>query len=277
MRSILTFFLLCSTVYAQSADELRGYVTKLTETPRVSSSRECTLAATWLKNELESAGYSVEFQPFRVNSGESSNLLTFKEAPLKTVIVVGAHYDSVPMSPGADDNASGTAAVLGLAKRFSNISTRHRLAFQLYAGEEQALVGSTYYVNNPKWPIKDHIFMVNFDMIGTLKTNTTTSPLNVDSLLKPLYDKYPFAKAITRRNTPGSDHMSFKRKDIPTVFLHTGLHIHYHRRTDTAEKLNYQGMEAICNYAYDLLTAIDSYDVLNYDFLDQIPVVRIPR
>lgn len=277
MRAVfLCILLFCSTALAQDATELRGYVTKLTETPRISGSIECEQAANYLKKELEI--YPVELQGFTYRGQKAYNVLATKNSVLKTVIVVGAHYDSVSNCPGADDNASGTAAVIGLAKRLNKTTTRHIISFQLYAGEEQGLVGSAFYVKHPKYPIKDHIFMVNLDMIGYLKTPIqAVSEPNLDELLRPLYAKYPFAKSITLRGADSSDQDSFKNAGIPAIFLHTGLHKNYHKSTDTADKLNYDGMEAICNYAYDLILAIDKYDIPDYIFLQQLPIVEIPR
>jgi Zn-dependent M28 family amino/carboxypeptidase len=209
---------------------------------------------------------------------EANNLLVTKKAPLETIMVIGAHYDAVPGSPGADDNASGTVGVLMLAKMLKTKTTRHTISLQLYAGEEQGLHGSKYYCEHPKWPINKHLFMLNLDMIGYAKASGLSAPKPpVDDVLLELFKKYPFAQSITFRSGPGSDHESFARYKIPVVFLHTGLHGNYHQKTDTPDKLNYDGMVNICKYALDLVLAIDKYDVPNYTMFEKLPVKRIPR
>jgi Zn-dependent M28 family amino/carboxypeptidase len=184
------------------------------------------------------------------------------------VIVVGAHLDHVGVGGsgvynGADDNASGSAATLGLAKRFAR-GTKPccTIAFQWYTAEEDGLIGSRYYVNNPTLPkdepsIKKHVFMLNLDMIGRLrKTGAIIIDIDLPPILKKLYVKYPFARGVTLINSYGSDQVSFQKAGVKEAFLHTGLHRDYHRTTDDADKINYKGMEEICDYAYDLINAV---------------------
>jgi Zn-dependent M28 family amino/carboxypeptidase len=219
---------------------------------------------------LTELGYTPELQSFTYKNITASNILVTKAGPLDTVIVVGAHYDAVGNSPGADDNASGTSLVLALAELFKDKTTRHTIAFQFYAGEEQGLLGSKFYCNNPKWPVEQHLFMLNLDMVGYLTGELVmgSERPDVDTILTPLLSKYVFAKKITLRSARDSDNAPFADKGIPIVFLHTGLEANYHKKTDTADKLNYDGMVAICNYAYELILAIDKYDVPNYTFGD---------
>jgi Zn-dependent M28 family amino/carboxypeptidase len=274
----LLFIIVClfaTSVFGQ-APELRETVTKLSSLSRVSGTKGCNEAADYLTTRLSGLGYPVEAQEFTYGRWTASNILATKTAALDTVIVIGAHYDAVRGTPGADDNASGTASVLLLAKMLKDIPTRHTISFQLYAGEEQQLIGSKFYCDNPKWPIDKHLFMLNIDMIGYLKAGLT-APVQIESLLKPLFQKYPFANQVTLRNDPGSDNASFLEKKIPAIFLHTGLHRNYHKASDTADKLNYEGMAEICKYALEVVLVVDKYDVPNYLILDGLPVVRMPR
>jgi Zn-dependent M28 family amino/carboxypeptidase len=267
---------LVSTVSFGQVPELKETVDKLTSLSRVSGTKGCDEAANYLTLELNKLGYPVEAQEFTYGRWTASNILATKIATLDTVIVIGAHYDAVRGTPGADDNASGTASALLLAKMLRNIPTRHTISFQLYAGEEQGLIGSAFYCNNPKWPIDKHLFMLNLDMVGYLKPSPM-APVPVESLLAPLFQKYLFANQITLRNDPGSDNASFLEKKIPAIFLHTGLHRNYHKPSDTADKLNYAGMAEICKYALDIILVVDKYDVPNYLILEGLPVERIPR
>ena len=275
MRTILFLLLLSSVAYGQTRIETD--VVNLSKSTRVTGSEGCNSACEYLKSSLSDIGYEVELQAFTVRDKRVYNVLATKQGALNTVLVVGAHYDAVSGSPGADDNASGTASVLELARKFKVRSTRHTIAFQFYAGEEQGLIGSKFYCNNPKWPLKEHLFMLNLDMVGYLQELSLTSDLPVNEILDPLYAKYSFARKITLRNDPGSDNDSFEQRGIPALFLHTGMHINYHHKTDTPEKINYAGMERICAYAYDLIIAVDRSDTPQYTVTENIPVVKVPR
>ena len=177
------------------------------------------------------------------------------------IIVVGAHLDHIGVKGGriyngADDNASGSAAVLGLARRFSKEKKpNYTIIFQWYTGEERGFLGSKHYVKNPKWDIEKHIFMLNLDMIGRLEEFRSQIPVDVSVILSELYQKYSFAKNITFREDSGSDHVVFARY-MPVIFLHTGTHRDYHRTSDDADKINYEGMVQVCNYAYDFINKI---------------------
>jgi Zn-dependent M28 family amino/carboxypeptidase len=272
------FIILClfaTSAYGQTVDEIKNHVSNLCKTERVTGTPGCKTAATYIQEELSKLGYSVELQPFQK---DANNLLVTKKAPLDTIMVIGAHYDAVKGTPGADDNASGTAGVLMLAKMLKDRTTRHTISIQFYAGQEQGLIGSTYYCKHPKWPIDKHLFMLNLDMIGYAQTKGLAAPKPpVDDVLLELFKKYPFAKSITFRSGPGSDHESFAAFKIPVVFLHTGLHGNYHKASDTPDKLNYAGMVNICKYAMDLILVIDKYDVPNYSMFEKLPMKDIPR
>jgi Zn-dependent M28 family amino/carboxypeptidase len=275
MRTFIIFILLTVSAYGQAVDEIKNHVSNLCKTERVTGTPGCKLASDYIQAELSKLGYEVELQSFQANA---NNILVTKKAPLETILVIGAHYDAVKGSPGADDNASGTAGVLALAKMLKAKTTRHTISLQFYAGEEQGLKGSQYYCEHPKWPINKHLFMLNLDMIGYAQTKGLATPKPpVDEVLLDLFKKYPFAKSITFRSGPGSDHESFAAYKIPIVFLHTGLHGNYHQKSDTVDKLNYAGMVNICKYAMDLVLVIDKYDVPNYSMFEKLPVKRIPR
>jgi Iap family predicted aminopeptidase len=252
-KSICLSLIFVASSYAQS--DLQNHVTILSKEPRVSGTSRCNESRDYLKGELETLGYIVSYQDFTVNKSKASNILTSKSGAVKGILVIGAHYDTVPSSPGADDNASGVAVVLQLAKRLKDAPTRHTIAFQLYAGEEEGLIGFHYYVLHPQWPIKEHLFMLNLDMIGYYKPGM----------------KFTF------KNDDGSDQVYFREAGVPEMFLHTGLHRYYHKSTDTAEKLNYGGMQTVSDYAYGLIISLDKKNVPNYDFLQRVPTQRVPR
>jgi len=182
------------------------------------------------------------------------------------IVVVGAHLDHLGNGRlGADDNGSGSVLVMALAKAFSKMEAPPRtIVFQWYTAEESGLIGSSYYTKNPTFPKDDpdidkHVAMINADMVGRLGQNiapylVTGTNLDVDlyRFVDELDGKYTFASRITQKGAGGSDHTPFLRKGVPAVFIHTGTHRDYHRRSDTADKINYKGMEQISKYACEL-------------------------
>jgi len=208
-------------------------------------------------------------------------------------IVIGAHYDhlghggagslaanSTEIHHGADDNASGTAAVIELARRFaSDKKNKRTIIFVAFSGEEDGLFGSKYYVNNPVWPLDKTIAMINLDMVGRLNENK----LNVGGIgtateWKALAEQYnpviANLKLIVGSNTTPigianfslqlnedgfgpSDHSSFYGKQIPVLFFFTGTHLDYHKPSDTADKINYTGEANVINYVAAIAKSVD--------------------
>jgi hypothetical protein len=174
-------------------------------------------------------------------------------------IVIGAHYDHLGLGeqfsmapslagtvhPGADDNASGTAGVIELARWFSREPKHQRgILFLTFAGEELGLLGSSYYVNHPLLPLKDDVAMINMDMIGRIRdrkvyvggvgTGTSFAPL-----LNRLAPQHDFEADLTEKAGYGSsDHTSFTTKQVPVLFFFSGLHADYHKPSDTWDKID---------------------------------------
>lgn len=272
-------------LYYLSSEELEG---------RMSGKRGNVVAAEFIKKKFEDFGLETfchKFSIKRSNPGPKNEIgddftqnvyavLEGNDPDLKDqIVVVGAHMDHIgygpsmsrepnkrEIHPGADDNASGTVALLEVAQAFSLLKgkTQRTVVFQAYSAEEMGLIGSRFYCDNPVYPksnpdIKKHVFMLNLDMVGYLgKGHYLASFLEGDSsvdvglIIKELNEKYDFAKKITSRGTGGSDHASFYNKKIPIAFLHTGGHSHYHTPSDTADKINYEGLEQISRYAFEL-------------------------
>jgi len=275
-----------------TSQELKDHVVHLASEQmdgRMSGTAGCDTARDYLKKELESYGFEVMLDEFRVSRGDGTaeNVYAWiegSELP-DEVVVVGAHYDHIGSSRagifyGADDNASGTAAVLEMAEALAPLKGKNKrtIVFQLYAGEELGLVGSSHYCEKPKFPkgspsLSKHIFMENLDMIGYAKFTgaVTETETPIDDELDALKQKYPFASRVTSYGTSGgaSDHAPFARRQVPSVFLHTGTHPHYHRTTDTPEKLNYDGMEDIAQFGLELLWKICQDGVATQAVLDE--------
>ncbi|MBK5295182.1 MAG: M28 family peptidase [Acidobacteriia bacterium] len=174
-------------------------------------------------------------------------------------IVIGAHYDHLglgeqfSMAPslagtphlGADDNASGTSGVIELARYFgAGAKPKRGIVFMAFAGEELGLLGSSYYVNHPRYPIEQAVAMINMDMIGRIRdhkvyvgglgTGTTLKPM-MEELAKSSTLKFEFSDAT---GYGSSDHTSFTTKEVPVLFFFSGLHGDYHKPSDTWDKID---------------------------------------
>ncbi len=226
-------------------------------------------------------------------------ILEGNDAVLKNeAIVIGAHYDhlgkggmgslvanSKEIHHGADDNASGTSALIELARQFAKEKKNKRtIIFIAFGGEEEGLLGSRFYVNNPIFPIEKTVAMLNMDMVGRLNENKLTVggigtanewkmlvesknqqpdavvPVkNQDGSKTTLYGVMPpyFQLQLNEDGFGPSDHSSFYGKQIPVLFFFTGTHFDYHKPSDTADKINYEGLEKIMNYVGEIARSID--------------------
>lgn len=255
---------------AAPSDDLRGHVTYLASDEcqgRKSGTPGCDKAADYIKQQLVTFGYTPETQEFKKGQ---YNVLAVTKGSLEGVLVVGAHYDHMGSRSrstyyGADDNASGVAAVLEMSRRMT--TSRNTILWILFSGEEQGMVGSEYYVKHPKFPLTNTKFMVNLDMIGHLSSKRVRQG-DIPGILKTLYAKYPFAQGITLRGgNDDSDNSPFRQAGIPFVFLHTGLTPEYHQPTDKADTLNYDGMAQILQYSLDLVKMLDTMDMPDYTIM----------
>ncbi len=191
------------------------------------------------------------------------NVLGYLPGETDEYLVIGAHYDHLGLGyqfslapklagtvhPGADDNASGTAGVLELARRFSAMPKQKRgILFMTFAGEELGLLGSGYYANHPELPVEKAVTMINMDMIGRVQNGKlfVGGAGTGDSLRKELdtiIPQFPELKVDYSDNGGygSSDHTSFTTKQIPVLFFFSGLHSDYHKPGDTWDKINAAG------------------------------------
>ena len=188
-------------------------------------------------------------------------------------IIVGAHYDHLgeggpgSLAPwtkaihnGADDNASGTAVLLEVARRMASIEDkpRRRVVFIAFSGEERGLLGSSYYVSNPAVPLEKTAAMVNMDMVGRLQDNKlivsgTGTATTFDALIDETNKRYEFDIKKDAGGYGPSDHASFYGKQIPVFHFFTGTHNDYHRPSDDVEKINVQGMQRVADMVTDIV------------------------
>ena len=234
-------------------------------------------------------------------------------------IVIGAHYDHLgrggegSLAPreggihhGADDNASGVAGLLELARMLTsqNPKPRRTIVFIAFSGEEEGLIGSNYYVNHPIVPLANTVAMINMDMIGRLKEkklivggvgtaqewrsmidadnsvqsmtvslNSTISsasatlsaalPIVLGSNGQPVVTLDPAKQFDLTLNEDGygpSDHSSFYAKQVPVLFFWTGNHEDYHKPSDTADKINYEGEARVVSFVERIVRDLDRSD-----------------
>ena len=204
------------------------------------------------------------------------NVIAFLNKKADKTIVIGAHFDHLGMGGqgslhrgdsaihnGADDNASGTAALLALAKIFKYETLKSNILFIAFSGEENGLWGSNYFVKNPTLDLKTVNYMINMDMVGRLNAEKSLAvhgvgtspsfspvldPINTDSL-----------KLVPSESGVGpSDHTSFYLQDLPVLHFFTGQHEDYHKPSDDAEKINYEGLVQVVRYISRLIAGLDA-------------------
>lgn len=208
------------------------------------------------------------------------NVLGYLDNPSDQIVVIGAHFDHLgrggkytaakaadEIYNGADDNASGTAALLHLAQTLIAKNLQTDILFFAISGEEQGLWGSNYYTNHPTINLSQVNYMINMDMVGRLDEErgiavygTGTAP-NWDDLLNGV--NTDSLKLIRKPSGKGpSDHTSFYLKDIPVLHFFTGQHEDYHKPGDDTEKINFEGIKIVADMIERIVVALDGREKL---------------
>lgn len=273
---ILIFLIvfLCPTWAFSQVDQIRTDVEYLaddarrgryTGSPGIKEAQEYIMAALRAEN----------IPTFSQPVGSCTNVIGFiRGAQPETYIVVGAHLDHTGVERrrvrnraeeriqnGADDNASGSAAILELAKRVSRIRPLRSVVFVWFTGEEIGFLGSKEFVRRPfdgDFEVGNAlpVGMLNLDMVGHLNRGTQVdrSRFRDPGELDNLYKKYVFARRITRRGANlAGDTAPFEERNVPTLWLFTGTHSLYHTSRDDPDTLDYEGINRVCDYAYDII------------------------
>lgn len=201
-----------------------------------------------------------------------NNVLAYLPGKTDEYVILGAHYDHLgrgnydslapsqigQIHPGADDNASGTAGVLELARLFAPMKgeLQRGILFMSFAGEELGLLGSAYWVQNPTLPLDKAVAMLNMDMIGRIKDNKVyIGGVGTGSTLKAVIEQANAKSNFKVEYSPGgyaaSDHTSFVTKHIPVLFFFSGLHSDYHKPSDTWDKINAEPAARLVNIVAD--------------------------
>lgn len=180
-------------------------------------------------------------------------------------VVVGAHYDHLgfggggSLAPwtseihnGADDNASGTAALMEIARQIAAQAggNHRRILFIAFSAEEMGLIGSAYYCRHPLFGLRETVAMVNLDMVGRLRNDTLTAygMGTAEEFNKLVSDKASRNRLKLKKISSGfgpSDHASFHGHGIPVLHFFTGFHSEYHRPSDDSDRINFEGLQRI--------------------------------
>ncbi|MBI5858332.1 MAG: M28 family peptidase [Sphingobacteriales bacterium] len=227
----------------------------------------------------------------RTDIGEKNrigrNVIGYIDNKAATTVILGAHFDHLgygedgnsrnttkepAIHNGADDNASGTAALIELARKLKiSKAKNNNYLFIAFSGEELGLFGSKYYTEHPTVDLKTVNYMINMDMVGRLNDNTKvltiggygTSPgwpVFSPTELRRQGDNIIMPRLIIKLDSSGtgpSDHTSFYRKNIPVLFFFTGLHTDYHKPSDDADKINYSGERIIIHQLLDIVESLN--------------------
>ena len=301
MKKIFPFIFIALSInaFAQQfkADDIKKHITFLASDDlegRGTGSLGEIKAANYLADQFKEIGLmpggtdKSYFQPFQVSysvDGYSHqvtgrNVVGFLDNGAAKTIIVGGHYDhlgkgfqSGSLSPdsknkihnGADDNASGTAGVIELAKYFAGNKKveKHNFLFMAFSGEELGLLGSKYFTDSPTIPLTSISAMINMDMIGRLDetkgviiSGWGTSPV-WGKIIPEQAAKQKLRYTVDSSGVGASDHTSFYLKNIPVVQFFTGSHGDYHKISDDADKINFDGESRILNLIAGVLEKAD--------------------
>ncbi|SDE28911.1 M20/M25/M40 family metallo-hydrolase [Niabella drilacis] len=301
---LLIFLLAVSVVNAQvSEKKLKKHICYLAADNmkgRQTGSREAEAAAKYIERKFKQYGLQpmgtdgfrqhFEAKVKRVVVTDSirkaANIIGFLNNNAPYTIVVGAHYDHIgygdlgnskdslnigKIHNGADDNASGVAGLLELAKHYAKnrIKERFNLLFIAFGAEELGLLGSKYFVEHPVVPLNTIHWMLNMDMIGRYNPGNGVAVIGygTSSRFPEIFKDIPSGiKFYTGRDgNGGSDQTSFYKKNIPVLFFHTGGHPDYHKTGDDPSKIDFKALRAILELEIRVIDR--SMGVLKMDFI----------
>jgi hypothetical protein len=189
-------------------------------------------------------------------------------------IIIGAHYDHIGMGGkgsssrnpdtlavhnGADDNASGVAAMLEIGQKLLHNKPKRSVIIVAFGSEEMGLLGSRYFTDNSIVPLESIVAMVNIDMLGrmnedrVLQVGGVKTSLEAEDILGRVNENFKFNMALAPQGYGPSDHASFYSKNIPVFFFSTGAHVDYHTPNDIIDLINFEGLNDASHFIYDLV------------------------
>lgn len=215
------------------------------------------------------------------NTITGTNVIGYLDNNADKTVIIGAHYDHLGMGGegslyadgeaihnGADDNASGVGVLLQLAERLKDTLVGSNYLLLAFSGEEMGLLGSNYFTKNPTIDLPKASYMLNMDMVGRLRNDNTLSISGTGTT--PIWNQVlnatnsDFKLVLSESGMGPSDHTSFYLQNIPALHFFTGQHADYHKPSDDAEKLNYEGMRMIADYIFNIITELDKQPKLTF-------------
>lgn len=278
-------------IYYLAADKMKG---------RQTGSKQLKKAASYIEKEFKRYGLSpmgengfrqrfnakVKRVVVKDSVRAADNIIGFINNGAAYTIVIGAHYDHIghgelgnsrdssnigKIHNGADDNASGVAGLLALAKHYAQDNNREsfNLLFIAFSAEELGLIGSKYYVDNPTIPLDKIHWMLNMDMIGRYNPEKGLAIIGVgtSASFPKIFDRVSsnIKFNTSKDGNGGSDQTSFYKKNIPVLFFHTGGHPDYHKTGDDAYKIDFKSLAAILQLEIDVID--QSMNMPKMDFI----------
>ncbi len=306
MKNVFLFLLLiaqCFFVQSQSAPDFKQHIVFLASDSlhgRYIGSKDEEVAADYIirqfqkddipnvkgnlkeKNYLQTFSYSPTTDSIRFK-WKGKNVVAFLDNHADHTVVLGAHYDHLGMGDphfsayrgepavhnGADDNASGVAMIIELAKRLKNYSLKNNNYLIIaFSGEEEGLLGSKWFVTHPMVDMQKVNYMLNFDMVGRLDSNRLivngvgTSPEWIPAMKRITTSMHI---KTTESGIGPSDHTSFYLNNIPVLHFFSGQHHDYHKPSDDEYKINYPGMNKIFDYVMALISNLNNKGKLEFN------------
>ncbi len=299
MKNYLLLFVLCCanvlTAQEYSFEKYINYLAADSLQGRLAGSREDSLSANYIRRQIISFGYEVleneGFQCFNYTVGKmqgnphtvnTCNVVAILKANQKATesIVLGAHFDHLGMGGegsgsrrpdtaavhnGADDNASGVAMVLELAKALAKEKEhlQRNIVVVFFGAEEQGIIGSKHFVSHLPEGVGRVVMMFNFDMVGrldsakTLQINGTKTFVGAEELLsRKDYNPAGLQFRFSGGGYGPSDHTAFYAAKIPVLYFTTGVHYDYHTPADDIDKINFAGMTVVTDYTKSIIENI---------------------
>jgi hypothetical protein len=248
------------------------------------------IAAKGEKGYLQTFTYKKNIHPHGGKSSgkkvRANNVIGYLDNNAEKTIVIGAHYDHLgnndhhssldkntkgAIHNGADDNASGVAGILELAQYFStnNLKENSNFLFIAFSAEEDGLIGSKYFTKHATIDLTKITCMINMDMVGRLNDSTKNllvygigTSSDYGSIFSTI--NHPFNLIHDSSGVGPSDHTSFYLKNIPVLHFFTGQHTDYHKPTDDADKINYNGTLEVIHFIKEIATNIAEQPKLNF-------------
>ena len=216
------------------------------------------------------------------NGVTGRNVAGFINNNATNTVVVGAHFDHLgyggegslhrgerAIHNGADDNASGTASIIQIARLLKNQRSNYNYLFLAFSGEENGLWGSNYFSKNSTVDLSTVNYMINLDMVGRMNEENTvaisgvgTNTLWTEKLEMANIDSLKLV--MTESGVGPSDHTSFYLQDIPVLHFFTGQHEDYHKPSDDSDKINYEGMLKVVHFIERLVLSLDKEEKLAF-------------